>query len=115
MEPLVLVGIGGAAGSMLRYRLSRMPEFQGLPPGTLTVNATGSFMIALLAFAPVSGDLYSLLGVGLLGGYTTFSAFGFETFRLLEAGDYYSALMNIILNVGFSLLGVYVGWKIYNP
>jgi|AGTN01.3.fsa_nt_gi Integral membrane protein possibly involved in chromosome condensation len=78
MDPLILVGIGGAIGSVLRYRLSRLPDFQGLPIGTLVVNATGSFVLALLAFAPVTGDLYDLLCVGLLGGYTTFSTFGFE-------------------------------------
>jgi CrcB protein len=112
MEPLLIAGIGGALGSVLRYRLSRMPDFQGLPLGTLTVNLTGSFALSLLAFAKIDGDLFNLLGVGLLGGYTTFSSFGFETFRLLEDGDYYSALANVVLNVGSSLLGVYVGWII---
>jgi CrcB protein len=94
MEPLVVVGLGGALGSILRYRLSRMPDFQGLPLGTLAVNVSGSFILSLLAFAPLTGDLYNLLGVGLLGGYTTFSSFGFETFRLIEDGDYYSAMAN---------------------
>jgi fluoride exporter len=114
MEPMIVIGLGGAVGSVLRYRFSRMPDFQGLPLGTLAVNVSGSFALSLLAFAPVADDLFNLLGVGLLGGYTTFSSFGFETFRLLEDGDYYSALANVILNVGFSLLGVYVGWMMIN-
>lgn len=112
IETLVLVGIGGAAGSMLRYRLSKLQPVRGVPSGTLTVNVTGSFAIGVLAGLGISGKAYNLLCVGLLGGYTTFSSFGFETFRLLENGDYGAALVNIASNVLGSLLGVYLGWTL---
>jgi len=112
IDPLALVGVGGAIGSLCRYQLSRMKAFHGLPLGTLTVNVTGSFLIAALVAMNVSPEIYELLGVGVLGGYTTFSAFGFETFRMIENSDYRTAAGNIMLNVVGSLLAVYAGFKV---
>lgn len=113
MEALILVGVGGAIGSILRYWLSKMKPIQGLPAGTLTVNVLGSFVLSALAFSGVAGNAYDLLGTGLLGGFTTFSTFGFETFRMLEDNDYGTALANVLLNVGGSLLGVYIGYILF--
>ncbi len=112
MEALILVGVGGAAGSLLRYWLSRMRPIQGMPAGTLTVNVLGSFALSVLTFSGIAGGAYDLLCTGLLGGFTTFSTFGFETFRLLEDRDYGTALANIVLNVVGSLLAVYVGYRL---
>lgn len=113
MEALILVGAGGAAGAILRYWLSRMQPIQGLPAGTLTVNVLGSFFLSALTFSGVAGRTYDLLCTGLLGGFTTFSTFGFETFRMLEDRDYGTALANVALNVVGSLLAVYVGYGIF--
>lgn len=110
MDALILVGIGGAAGSIMRYWLSRMQPLRGVPAGTLTVNVLGSFVLSLLVFSGVTGSAYYLLCTGLLGGFTTFSTFGFETFRMLEDKDYHTALANGALNVLGSLLAVYVGY-----
>ncbi len=112
MEALILVGVGGAAGSLLRYWLSRMQPLRGIPAGTLTVNVLGSFVLSLLVFSGVTGSFYYLLCTGLLGGFTTFSTFGFETFRMLEDRDYATALANMTLNVLGSLLAVYAGYMI---
>jgi CrcB protein len=98
----------------LRYGLSRIPPVRDVPLGTLTVNVTGSFALSLLTYMPVSPDLFNLLGIGLMGGYTTFSTFGFETFRLLEDGDYTAALANMTLNVGGCLIAVYAGFILMN-
>jgi len=112
MEALILVGAGGAAGSLLRYWLSKVQPLRGLPAGTLAVNVTGSFAISLLAFSGVTGSAYDLLCTGVLGGFTTFSTFGFETFRMLEDKDYTTATANILLNVLGGLLAVYAGYRL---
>ena len=112
MEPLLLVGAGGAIGSLLRYQLSRLQAVHGLPCGTLIVNITGSFFIAVLTGMSLSADLNTFIGIGILGGYTTFSTFGFETFRLIEGKDYRTASVNILANVAGSLLAAYLGLKI---
>ena len=109
---MLLVGIGGAIGSALRYRVSMMFPVAGIPAGTLTVNTLGSFVLSLLSFSGVAGGLYDLICIGLLGGFTTFSSFGYETFRMIEERDHYTALANIVLNVACSLIGVYAGYII---
>jgi CrcB protein len=112
MEPVVLVGIGGAAGSIFRFELSKLQPVQGLPVGTALVNILGSFAFSLVVFAAFPGDLYSLIGIGALGGFTTFSTFSFETFRMLEDHDYHTMVTNILINVAGSLAGVYGGYLI---
>lgn len=112
MEPLIIVGAGGAIGSMMRYWLSRIPPVRDIPAGTLAVNVIGSFAISLLAFDHISSQEYVFLCTGVLGGFTTFSTFSFETFRLLEDKEYYAAIANILLNVGGSLAGVFIGYML---
>jgi CrcB protein len=88
-----------------------MRPVQGMPAGTLMVNFIGSFALSVLTFMSIGNDAYAFLCTGLLGGFTTFSTFGFETFRMLEDKDYFTALANITLNVGGSLLGIYLGYR----
>jgi len=113
MEALILVGTGGSIGAIMRYWLSRMQPIKGLPAGTLTVNLLGSFVLAALTFSGVAGGMYDLLCTGVLGGFTTFSTFGFETFRMIENKDYGTALANIIFNVAGSLIAVYAAYMIF--
>jgi CrcB protein len=110
MDTLLLVGIGGAAGSVLRFELSKLQPVRGVPVGTALVNILGSFAFSLVVFAPLATDLYSLIGIGALGGFTTFSTFCFETFRMLEDHDYHTVITNTLINVAGSLAGVYGGW-----
>jgi CrcB protein len=110
MEPFVLVGIGGAIGSIFRFELSKLQPVQGLPVGTALVNILGSFAFSLVVFAALPGDLYSLIGIGALGGFTTFSTFCFETFRMLEDHDYHTMITNMLINVAGSLAGVFGGY-----
>jgi fluoride exporter len=109
---MILVGIGGTIGSILRYMISQIRPIRGVPAGTLTVNIVGSFALSAIAFTNPGNEMYALLCTGLLGGFTTFSTFGFETFRMLEDRDYYTALTNILLNLGGGLLGIYLGYRI---
>ncbi|HYZ83230.1 MAG TPA: fluoride efflux transporter CrcB [Bryobacteraceae bacterium] len=106
MSNILLVGLGGAVGSVLRYLVSLAVAHRfdhRWPAGTFTVNITGSFLIGLLAGlllrfeAPHSWRL--LLVTGFLGGYTTFSALESETLTLLQAGDWPRALAYPLLSV----------------
>jgi len=110
MEPVILVGVGGAIGSILRFELSKLQPIRAIPAGTALVNILGSFAFALVVFADLPGDLYALVGIGGLGGFTTFSTFGFETFRMLEDHDYPMMITNVLINVAGSLLGVGAGY-----
>lgn len=105
MTQLLLVCAGGALGAGTRYLVSTWAvrhlgaEF---PRGTLLVNVTGSFLLALLVAArpgSVSPDLRLFLGAGVLGGYTTYSSFNAETLALLEGGSPGLAAANLGLTV----------------
>jgi fluoride exporter len=85
--PLLLVASGGAVGSVLRYLLSMQAALHlgaGFPWGTLAVNVIGSAAIGLLGGLGLDGEWRLLLVTGLLGGFTTFSAFSLETGLLWE-------------------------------
>jgi fluoride exporter len=110
MDPLVLVGTGGAIGSVLRFELSKIQPVRGIPAGTLLVNVAGSFAFSLVTFLHAPADLMYLVGIGGLGGFTTFSTFSYETFRMMENHDYYTMGVNILLNMAGSIAGVSLGY-----
>lgn len=114
----LLVGLGGALGSMARYGVGRFALTQlgpnsVLPWGTLAVNVIGSFLIGLcLHLLPREHVLRLLLVTGFLGGFTTFSAFSIETLGLLRApsplyGFIYIAA-SVLLSLGAAFLGTQV-------
>ena len=119
------VGIGGAAGAILRYQAGRMmtgwigPVAMGIFPwATLAVNAVGSVLMGFLAGWLVrqgsaeSEQLRLLLGVGLLGGFTTFSAFSLEMVMLIERGQYGFAALYAILSFALGVSGLMFGLAI---
>jgi CrcB protein len=112
VEPALLIGIGGAAGSLIRYEISKLRAFRGIPLGTLAVNILGSFAFSLIVFSHAPDDMLFLVGTGGLGGFTTFSTFSYETFRLLENHDYYMMGVNILSNAGGSIIAVFLGYCI---
>jgi CrcB protein len=110
---LLLVCAGGALGSGARYLVSTWATRvlgADFPRGTLLVNATGSFALAVIFALPgerVSPDLRLFLGAGLLGGYTTYSSFNTETLALLDQGSAGLALANVALTtVGCLVAGL---------
>lgn len=114
-----LVGLGGAIGSIARWQLSGVILRQAFdwrfPLGTFTVNVAGCLIIGLLAGLAVKEDYFSsdmrlLLFTGLMGGFTTFSSFGLETFYLLKRGEYLIASGNIVLSVIFGMVALFFGF-----
>jgi fluoride exporter len=115
------VALGGAIGSVLRYQVGRgMTRVLGpavvtaFPWATLAVNVLGSFAMGLLAGWLArqgnAGEPYRLLiGVGLLGGFTTFSAFGLELMLLIERGQAGQAFLYAAISVLAGLSAVYMG------
>jgi len=106
MEHLILVGIGGAVGAMLRFELSKLRPVRSIPLGTALVNIIGSSLFGCVVFSRSPGDIFYLVDVGILGGFTTFSTFSFETFRMFEEQDYQTMVVNISINLIGSLIGV---------
>ena len=108
----LLVAIGGAAGSVLRYWMSVwvVARAGGALWGTLFVNVTGSLLIGLFAVAlREHAAARQLVMVGFLGGYTTFSAFSLQTLELFQKGQHGLALANVALSVICCLLSVWLG------
>jgi|TARA_Y100001938_G_C8018788_1_gene394058 CrcB protein len=109
------IAAGGATGACLRYFVTTSVDSlfgKHMPFGTLTVNVVGSFALALLYGFIERHDLSdspyrALIGVGLLGAFTTFSTFSVETLTLLENGLWFKAAANVFLNVGACLIA---GW-----
>lgn len=91
MHPLLLIGVGGFAGAVLRYLVSTMiPPAQGFPVATLVINFAGSFVLGLVMYGwggSLPAEVRSLVVVGFLGAFTTMSTFSYESYRLLERGE----------------------------
>lgn len=99
---------------MLRFAVMRMMPLGGWPFGTFLVNLTGGFAMGLLfgwLAARSSGgeQLRLLLGVGVLGGFTTFSAFSLDMWLMLERGDFLLALAYALASVVLSVLALWAG------
>lgn len=109
--PGILVGIGGFLGAILRYLVSGIASrFAEFPTGTLVVNVIGSTVLSIFTFSSVSDSIMYFLNMGLLGSFTTFSTFAYETFKLLEEGESMYFIMNIVLNILLCLMGVAMGY-----
>jgi len=113
MRDVLLVALGGALGAGGRYGVSLWSARafgEGLPWGTLAVNVVGGFAMGLLAgLAGERRDLVLLLGVGLLGGFTTFSAFSIEIVRMAERGAVAPAAAYALASVTFSVGAAFAG------
>jgi CrcB protein len=120
LRTLFLIGTGGFIGSILRYLLSgyaqQLSKSIQFPFGTLAVNLVGCALVGFLAEladhrGALSGETRAFLIVGLLGGFTTFSAFGNETMNLLRDGELWLACGNIVSNTVLGLVAVWLGFS----
>ena len=118
---LLLIGAGGFIGSVFRYAVGgavqTLSQSVAFPYGTLAVNILGCFWIGFLSElfdtrALISADTRAFLIVGVLGGFTTFSAFGNETMNLIRDGEAALALMNVGTQVLLGLGAVWLGYTL---
>jgi CrcB protein len=120
MQKLLLIFVGSGFGGVLRYALAGWTQrLTGgvFPLGTLLVNVTGCLLIGFLTAAfggriLVREEHRVALLIGLLGGYTTFSTFGLETFALLNDGQYGRAGVNVVASVAVGLVAVWIGYRL---
>ncbi len=124
MYKLVLIAVAGGVGSLLRYLVAGLAQrlvggalLLSVPAGTLLVNVTGSALLGFLACALPAVSAWPAewrvaLLVGGLGGFTTFSTFALETFRLADEGQWGFALLNLALNNALALAAAWLGWRL---
>lgn len=120
MLRLVLIGLAGLIGTLARYALSgyiarRFGET--FPTGTLVINVLGCFLAGLLFYTLqerflVSDLVRTTLILGLLGGFTTFSSFGLQTFTLLREGEVGLATVNVLMSNLSGLFAVWAGYSV---
>ena len=117
MTVWLAVAVGGAIGSVFRYGIGQLTTtVLGATPvlATFAVNVSGSFLLGIFYTLCnerliTSIELRVLIGVGLIGGYTTFSTFSFETIGLIESGESIKAIANILTNLLFGISAAYLG------
>jgi len=119
-QSFVLVGVAGAGGAMARYGVGlaagRLLSHH-TAVGTLIVNILGCLLLGAVLELERHTDLVSpsvrlLLAVGFLGSFTTFSAFGYETFRYLQDGLTHLAVGNVAANLVLGMVAVWLGWGV---
>lgn len=111
---VVLVALGAAVGAALRFHLATRYDKhleRGLPLGTFAVNVVGSLLLGFFSARALDEHLYALLGTGLCGGLTTYSAFAVQTHRLgpLRLRGVVYAVATIVVAVAAASLGFAVG------
>ena len=116
MKNIFLVGAGGFIGANLRYILSMYIDNYNrftFPFSTLSVNFIGCFalgyVIGLDTIKTINIALKQFVLMGILGGFTTFSAFGLESFNLIKSGNYKLSMLYILSSIVLSLLGILIG------
>jgi CrcB protein len=118
MERWIVVGLGGMIGTLLRYGtgglIARLKGGGTFPVETLVINVVGCLVIGFLAGLSETRGIFgptarSFLFIGLLGGFTTFSTFGYETFQLLRDGQLGAGLGSVTLQVTLGLGAVWAG------
>jgi CrcB protein len=119
MIQLLVVGVGGCFGAMARYALSGLAHRwlgSGFPYGTLLVNVLGCLALGGILSLVEYRQMFSMntrlfLTTGILGGLTTFSTFGYETFAQLRDEQYVLATANVVTNLLIGVAAVVAGWS----
>jgi fluoride exporter len=116
MKIILAIGSGGFIGAVLRYLLSQIiqtKQTSAFPLGTLVVNILGCFLIGIVFGLADKGSITQnwklFLATGFLGGFTTFSAFSYETVSLLRDGQFGYAMTYVISSVVVGLLATFAG------
>jgi CrcB protein len=110
---LVFVGIGGALGSIVRFKLGEVISERSkttFPIATFIINITGAILLGIVSSLDVSRNLYMLLAHGFLGAYTTFSTFMYEGFNLFQENEKLNAFIYILSSLILGIIGFVVGF-----
>ena len=115
MQQLGLVAFGGAIGAALRYSVSIYLSGDGFPWATLSVNMIGSLLLGIVAVALTQGlisqDTALILGTGVLGAFTTMSAFSVETLNMFQNQQISSAIIYVAITMVICPILALLGWK----
>jgi len=116
LNKVLLVFLGGGIGSSIRFSISQLlkSSASGFPYSTFVVNVSGCFLIGLLSsyLDPENQGWRLFILIGVLGGFTTFSSFGYETLRLFDNGQFQTGILYIFLSNLCGLSAVYLGNRI---
>lgn len=120
MQKTILIGVAGLVGTLCRYWLSGVVARQygeTFPWGTMVVNLVGCFLAGVVFNVAeerflLSPTLRTMLLIGFLGGFTTFSSYGLQTFTLLRDGEFGLATLNVAASNGLGLLMVWTGYVV---
>lgn len=114
---ILLAGIGGAIGSILRYLFSQMIKSISFPLATFTVNILGSFLIGIIIALSIRYSAFNsqwkiFLATGICGGFTTFSSFSMENLHLLQEGKWLTSLTYTVGSILIGIIATGIGYKI---
>lgn len=117
LKNIMLAGLGGAIGTMMRFAVYVLIKPASFPFATLIINILGSFVIGIvfgIALKNIDFDnnWKVFLATGICGGFTTFSAFSMENFQLLQQGKYFSSITYILVSVIAGILATWLGYKL---
>ncbi len=108
----IAVGVGGMLGSITRYALGKWISERYdtiIPMGTLLINISGALLLGIVTGLYTRGNIYLLLAEGYLGAYTTFSAFMYEGFTLIQAKERRNAILYILITLILGVIGFIIG------
>ncbi|MCM3601555.1 fluoride efflux transporter CrcB [Robertmurraya korlensis] len=109
----ILIAVGGFIGANARYIIGQLAKKYlnfSIPLGTLIINAIGSLLLGLLVGKGIRGDVYSFLGVGFMGAFTTFSTFKLELIQLWESKEYKAFVLYLLLSYGIGIVLASIGF-----
>lgn len=117
LKNILLVGLGGSIGSMLRYAVSLLINSKYFPYSTLAVNILGSFLIGVFFAMSTEDEVFFnnwklFLATGLCGGFTTFSAFSMENLALLQTGKFGLAITYTAISIVFGIAAAFWGYQL---
>ena len=116
LQQIGIVAIGGGIGASLRYAISSWITYESFPIATISVNIVGSFILGIIALSVsqslISTELALFLGVGIIGSFTTMSAFSVETIEMLQNGNVSSASIYVVFTFTLCPILAWLGWLV---
>lgn len=105
------LAIAGAIGTVCRYEIGKVITYQQFPMATLSVNALGSLLLGFLfaKYAANQQQLFVILGIGFCGGFTTFSTFSLDLYKLLQAQQFLNFTAYLVLSLVLGIVSIFVG------